>query len=46
MTDGPAPTRVTMLLFNPFTHDSRVEREASALTRAGMDVTVLALDAP
>jgi glycosyltransferase involved in cell wall biosynthesis len=35
-------TRVTMLLRNPFTHDSRVEKEARSLARAGYRVTVVA----
>lgn len=36
------PVRVTMLVRNPFTNDSRVEREARSLTRAGYSVTVVA----
>ena len=35
-----------MLLRNPFTHDSRVEKEAASLVRAGHDVTVVAEWAP
>jgi glycosyltransferase involved in cell wall biosynthesis len=35
-------TRVTMLLRNPFTHDSRVEKEAASLSAAGYAVTVVA----
>jgi glycosyltransferase involved in cell wall biosynthesis len=35
-------TRVTMLLRNAFTHDSRVEKEARSLARAGYRVTVVA----
>jgi glycosyltransferase involved in cell wall biosynthesis len=44
---APAPDaltgrRVCMLLFNPFTHDARVLREARALVAAGADVRVIA----
>jgi glycosyltransferase involved in cell wall biosynthesis len=35
-----------MLLANPFTHDSRVEREARALAGAGHEVRVFCLAAP
>ncbi|MDQ6682755.1 MAG: glycosyltransferase family 4 protein [Chloroflexota bacterium] len=38
--------RLTMLLRNPFTHDSRVEKEARSLTAAGYRVTVVADAAP
>lgn len=34
--------RVLMLVINPMTSDSRVEKEAAALVRAGFEVTVLA----
>src|SRR4029077_12921615 len=34
--------RVTMLVRNTFTHDSRVEKEARSLTEAGHSVTVVA----
>lgn len=34
--------RVTMLVRNPFTHDSRVEKEARTLVGAGHEVTVVA----
>lgn len=37
-----AQPRVTMLLRNSFTHDSRVEKEATTLVGAGYDVTVVA----
>jgi glycosyltransferase involved in cell wall biosynthesis len=37
-----ADPRVTMLVRNPMTHDSRVEKEAGSLARAGYAVTVLA----
>lgn len=36
------PTRVTMLVRNRFTHDSRVEKEARTLTDAGYQVSVVA----
>jgi glycosyltransferase involved in cell wall biosynthesis len=35
-----------MLVRNPFTHDSRVEREATALARSGYSVTVVAEGRP
>lgn len=35
--------RVCMLLRNPFTHDARVEREATTLVRAGHAVTIVAV---
>lgn len=35
--------RVVMFVINAFTHDARVAREATALGRAGYDVTVLAV---
>jgi glycosyltransferase involved in cell wall biosynthesis len=38
--------RVTMLLRNPFTADSRVEKEARSLARAGYRVTVVAEGRP
>lgn len=34
---------VVMLLLNPYTHDSRVEKEAASLRDAGYRVTILAL---
>jgi glycosyltransferase involved in cell wall biosynthesis len=39
-------SRVLMLVVNPMTSDSRVDREAAALARAGHTVTVLATAAP
>lgn len=42
---GDAP-RVTMLVRNSFTHDSRVEKEATTLVGAGYVVTVVAEAAP
>ena len=45
MTTG-AHGRVTMLVRNPFTNDTRVEREARTLTAAGYRVTVVADGAP
>ena len=45
MTTG-ALGRVTMLVRNPFTNDTRVEREARTLTEAGYRVTVVADAAP
>ena len=39
---GRDRVRVTMLVRNPFTHDTRVEREARTLTEAGYRVTVVA----
>lgn len=36
------PTRVTMLLRNPYTHDTRVEKEARSLREAGYAVTIVA----
>ena len=38
-----AKTKVCMFVFNNFTHDSRVLKEAKTLTDAGYDVRVLAL---
>ena len=35
------PRRVVMLVRNPFTHDSRVEKEATTLLEAGYAVTVV-----
>lgn len=40
------PRRVTMLVRNPMTHDSRVEKEAHSLASAGYRVTVVAEAAP
>jgi glycosyltransferase involved in cell wall biosynthesis len=36
------PVRVAMLVHNPFTHDTRVEKEARTLRDAGYEVTVVA----
>ena len=36
--------KILMILANPFTNDSRVYNEASSLTKAGHEVTVLAWD--
>ena len=41
-----APLHVAMLVRNPFTHDSRVEKEAATLRDAGYRVTVMADAAP
>jgi glycosyltransferase involved in cell wall biosynthesis len=38
----PGTTHVVMLVRNPYTHDSRVEKEAATLTEAGYRVTVVA----
>lgn len=38
----PAGRRVTMLVRNPFSNDTRVEREARSLSRAGYEVTIIA----
>jgi glycosyltransferase involved in cell wall biosynthesis len=38
----PNQMRVSMLVRNPMTHDSRVEKEARTLTEAGYSVTVVA----
>lgn len=46
MSVSSLPVRVLMLLMNPFTHDTRVHREASALAAAGHEVEVLALGRP
>ena len=35
--------KVCMMLYNPFTNDARVYREATALTKAGYEVMVLAV---
>lgn len=45
MTTG-AQGRVTMLVRNPFTNDTRVEREAHTLIGAGYQVTIVADAAP
>jgi len=37
---------IAMLVINPFTHDTRVQKEAKALAHAGYDVTVYALHKP
>jgi len=41
MSAAVAPIRVTMCLRNPYTHDSRVEKEARTLSGAGYAVTVV-----
>ena len=41
MSARGAPIRVTMCLRNPYTHDTRVEKEARALSGAGFSVTVV-----
>ena len=41
-TDGAPAVRVTMLVRNTFTNDTRVEREARTLTDAGYRVTIVA----
>jgi len=48
LTGDPAAARrrVTMLVRNRFTHDSRVEKEARTLARAGYQVTVVADGGP
>ncbi len=47
MQDGsPTARRVAMLVRNAYTHDTRVEKEASTLADAGYDVTVVADAAP
>jgi glycosyltransferase involved in cell wall biosynthesis len=51
MSDTPAvgasrPHHVVMLVRNPYTHDSRVEKEARTLVGAGHHVTVVADAAP
>jgi glycosyltransferase involved in cell wall biosynthesis len=45
MTERAAP-HVVMLVRNPYTHDTRVEKEARALLEAGYRVTVVADAAP
>ncbi|HUF07095.1 MAG TPA: glycosyltransferase family 4 protein, partial [Candidatus Binatia bacterium] len=40
------PEHVVMLVRNPYTHDTRVEKEARTLTDAGHEVTVVADAAP
>jgi glycosyltransferase involved in cell wall biosynthesis len=42
----PRPPHVAMLVRNPFTHDTRVEKEAATLVDAGYRVTVVADAAP
>jgi glycosyltransferase involved in cell wall biosynthesis len=42
MSDLEVHPRVTMLVRNPFTHDTRVENEARTLAEAGYRVTVIA----
>lgn len=41
MSAQVTPVRVTMCLRNPYTHDSRVEKEARTLSGAGYAVTVV-----
>lgn len=41
MNAAVAPIRVTMCVRNPYTHDSRVEKEARTLVGAGYSVTVV-----
>jgi glycosyltransferase involved in cell wall biosynthesis len=45
-TAGSARSRVTMLVRNPYTHDTRIEREAATLVGAGFSVTIVAETAP
>ena len=45
MSEAQRARRVVMLLLNPYTHDSRVEKEAATLVDAGYRVTILALAA-
>lgn len=45
MSAAVAPIRVTMCLRNPYTHDSRVEKEARTLYGAGYAVTIVCKDA-
>lgn len=45
MSQRRASRHLVMLLLNPFTHDSRVEKEAATLVEAGYRVTVVALAA-
>ena len=42
-SSGSGAAHVVMLLLNPYTNDSRVEREATSLRSAGYRVTILAL---
>ncbi|MDP9119411.1 MAG: hypothetical protein M3M93_03920, partial [Actinomycetota bacterium] len=42
-TAAPRRQHVVMLLLNPYTNDSRVEREATSLHEAGYRVTILAV---
>lgn len=46
MTKGTPGHRVTMLVRNPYTNDTRVEREARTLVSAGYAVTVIADSGP
>ncbi|WP_132287966.1 glycosyltransferase [Kribbella sp. VKM Ac-2568] len=43
MTRSPGDLRVVMLVANEVTNDSRVRKEAAALTEAGVQVTVLGI---
>ena len=43
MQPGTSMPKVCMFVYNNFLHDSRVEKEAETLNRAGYQVTVLAL---
>ena len=46
MSHGARVPHVAMLLRNPYTHDSRVEKEAATLRDAGYSVTIVADAAP
>jgi len=46
MADAAGRPHVVMLLRNPYTHDTRVEKEARSLVRAGYRVTVVADPGP
>ena len=41
MAEGNADPRVVMLVRNPYTHDTRVEKEARTLRDAGHSITVV-----
>ncbi|MCP9487653.1 MAG: hypothetical protein MSC30_17545, partial [Gaiellaceae bacterium MAG52_C11] len=42
MLEDAKPTRVVMTVANPYTHDTRVEKEARTLAEGGLDVHVIA----
>jgi hypothetical protein len=42
MTEPPRSHHVVMLVRNPYTHDSRVEKEARTLVGAGHRVSIVA----